>query len=144
MPRRKKYEERDPAWTHHYESRYQRGVLFGKKKGPRSPQLGVVAIADLGTVQHPIYAPHPTYDGGIRQIDLKQCIESSLETLSVREENIIRRVFGIGTDTPRSMSEVGRELGRSVECIRQVYHRALRKLRHPARSKYLKDFLVNV
>lgn len=142
MPRRKKYEERDPAWTHNHESRYQRGVLFVKKRGPTCPRLGVVAIADLGTVQHPIYAPHPTYDGGVRQIDLKQCIESTLELLTPREENIVRRVFGFGTDAS-SLSQVARDLGRSVECIRQVYNRAIRKLRHPARRKHLKDFWVN-
>lgn len=137
-----KYEERDPSWTHNLESRYQRGLLFGKKGRP-SPRLGVVAIADLGTIQHPTYAPHPTYDGGIRQIDLKQCIESTLETLTPREEKVVRYLFGIGVIDAHTLAETSVVFDVGPERIRQIYQNALRKLRHPARSKYLKDFLVN-
>lgn len=107
-----------------------------ESKRYRLPQQAPIPISLVDL----LVAQHPTYDGGIRQIDLKESIDHTLETLSVREERIVRRVFGLNTEAD-SLTGIAKDVGLSVECIRQVYQRALRKLRHPARRKYLRDFL---
>jgi RNA polymerase primary sigma factor len=73
--------------------------------------------------------------------DLKAHIDRALCTLSPKEEMVIRKRFGIGEDSPRTLEEVGQEFDVTRERIRQIEVKAIRKLKHPARSKWLRDFL---
>ncbi|HSW64229.1 MAG TPA: RNA polymerase sigma factor RpoD [Dissulfurispiraceae bacterium] len=73
--------------------------------------------------------------------DLRVSIEKVLTTLSEKEANIIRRRFGIGEDGPQTLEEVGQEFEVTRERIRQIEVKAIRKLKHPSRSIWLKDFL---
>ena len=72
---------------------------------------------------------------------LKEQLLGVLDTLTPREEKVIRLRYGIDDGKPRTLEEVGREFNVTRERIRQIEAKALRKLRHPSRSKKLKDFL---
>ena len=64
-----------------------------------------------------------------------------LGTLTPREEKVLKLRFGVEDGRTRTLEEVGREFNVTRERIRQIEAKALRKLRHPSRSKRLKDFL---
>ena len=72
---------------------------------------------------------------------LKEQLEEVLESLTPREEKVLRLRFGLDDGRSRTLEEVGQHFGVTRERIRQIEAKALRKLRHPSRSKKLKDFL---
>ncbi len=72
---------------------------------------------------------------------LKEQLMGVLDTLTSREEKVLRLRFGLDDGRPRTLEEVGRVFNVTRERIRQIEAKALRKLRHPSRSKKLKDFL---
>ena len=72
---------------------------------------------------------------------LKEQLMDVLDTLTTREEKVLRLRFGLDDGKARTLEEVGREFAVTRERIRQIEAKALRKLRHPSRSKKLKDFL---
>nr|WP_255570678.1 RNA polymerase sigma factor RpoD [Cohnella sp. CFH 77786] len=72
---------------------------------------------------------------------LKEQMKDILDTLTDREENVLRLRFGLDDGRTRTLEEVGKVFGVTRERIRQIEAKALRKLRHPSRSKRLKDFL---
>ena len=72
---------------------------------------------------------------------LKEQLISVLDTLTPREEKVLRLRYGLDDGKPRTLEEVGKEFNVTRERIRQIEAKALRKLRHPSRSKRLKDFL---
>ena len=72
---------------------------------------------------------------------LKEQLIGVLDTLTPREEKVLRLRYGIDDGRPRTLEEVGKEFNVTRERIRQIEAKALRKLRHPSRSKRLKDFL---
>ena len=72
---------------------------------------------------------------------LKEQLMNVLETLTPREEKVLRLRFGLDDGRARTLEEVGKEFNVTRERIRQIEAKALRKLRHPSRSKKLKDFL---
>ncbi len=72
---------------------------------------------------------------------LKEQLSSVLGTLAPREEKVLRLRFGLDDGRARTLEEVGSEFGVTRERIRQIEAKALRKLRHPSRSKKLKDYL---
>ncbi len=76
--------------------------------------------------------------------DLQRQINSALETLTPREEKVLRKRFGIGEATDHTLEEVGQDFEVTRERIRQIEAKALRKLRHPSRSKKLRSFVESM
>ena len=72
---------------------------------------------------------------------LKEHIGGVLDTLTPREQRVLRLRFGLEDGRSRTLEEVGREFKVTRERIRQIEAKALRKLRHPTRSRRLKDYL---
>ena len=72
---------------------------------------------------------------------LKEQVRQLLGTLDERERRVLELRYGIGGDRARTLEEVGKEFGVTRERIRQIEAKALRKLRHPARSKIVSDYL---
>ena len=72
---------------------------------------------------------------------LKEQIEEVLSSLNEREQKVLKLRFGLEDGRARTLEEVGKEFDVTRERIRQIEAKALRKLRHPSRSKKLKDYL---
>ncbi len=75
------------------------------------------------------------------QGDMKKKIDQILCSLTPKEEEIIRKRFGIGRYIPHTLEEVGLEFDVTRERIRQIEGKAIRKLKHPSRSKWLREFI---
>src|SRR5262245_53244207 len=76
-------------------------------------------------------------------INLKEMTEQTLNTLTPREERVIKMRFGLEDGTEHTLEEVGQKFGVTRERIRQIEAKALRKLRHPNRSRQLRSFLAD-
>jgi RNA polymerase primary sigma factor len=74
-------------------------------------------------------------------LNLKEQTDSVLKTLTPREERVIKMRFGVGEGSEHTLEEVGQSFAVTRERIRQIEAKALRKLRHPSRSRRLKPFL---
>ncbi len=74
------------------------------------------------------------------QSGLRNTTTKILATLTPREERVLRMRFGIGMNTDHTLEEVGQQFSVSRERIRQIENKALRKLKHPSRSRQLKSF----
>ena len=74
-------------------------------------------------------------------INLKEQTESVLKTLTPREEKVIKMRFGLDDGSEHTLEEVGQSFAVTRERIRQIEAKALRKLRHPSRSRKLRAFL---
>ena len=72
---------------------------------------------------------------------LREQLSDVLSTLTPREEKVLRLRFGLEDGRSRTLEEVGKEFNVTRERIRQIEAKALRKLRHPSRSRKLKDYL---
>ena len=96
-------------------------------------------IAHLGDFIPDDDAPEPAEAASFML--LKEQLVEVLKTLTPREEKVLRLRFGIEDGRTRTLEEVGKEFNVTRERIRQIEAKALRKLRHPSRSKKLKDFL---
>lgn len=77
----------------------------------------------------------------VSQVLLREQLKKVLSTLTAREESVLKLRFGLEDGRPRTLEEVGKEFNITRERIRQIEAKALRKLRHPQRSKLLKDYL---
>ena len=84
-------------------------------------------------------APAPADSASLSM--LKETLNEVLDTLQDREKQVLRLRFGLVDGRPRTLEEVGEQFGVTRERIRQIEAKALRKLRHPSRSKKLKDFM---
>jgi RNA polymerase primary sigma factor len=71
---------------------------------------------------------------------LKEQMDDVLDSLTGRERRVLQLRFGLEDGRQRTLEEVGREFGVTRERIRQIEAKALRKLRHPTRSKKLRDY----
>jgi RNA polymerase primary sigma factor len=76
----------------------------------------------------------------VTYLKLKEHTGSILDTLSPRESSVLRLRFGIDCDSDHTLEEVGKKFNVTRERIRQIEAKALRKLRHPTRSRVLKTF----
>ena len=72
---------------------------------------------------------------------MKKKINEVLETLTPREAEVLRLRFGMRDGSPKTLEEVGKEFNVTRERLRQIEAKALRKLRHPSRSKKLRDYM---
>ena len=79
-------------------------------------------------------------DAALQQL-LKEQVEAVLDSLSGRERRVLQLRFGLEDGRPLTLEEVGKEFNVTRERIRQIEAKALRKLRHPSRSRKLKDYL---
>jgi RNA polymerase primary sigma factor len=93
----------------------------------------------LGDFIQDYSSPSP-YDTASQEL-LKEQLEDVLGTLSDREKKVLVMRFGLDGSRPKTLEEVGREFQVTRERIRQIEAKALRKLKHPSRSKKLKDYL---
>jgi RNA polymerase primary sigma factor len=82
-----------------------------------------------------------TPSDGVSNINLQEQTKKVLATLTPREEQVLRMRFGIGEKSDHTLEEVGQKFAVTRERIRQIEAKALRKLRHPSRSKRLKTFM---
>ena len=89
-------------------------------------------VADVNTV---------TPEGNVESVMLRDHIDALLGDLKERERQVIELRFGLRDGHPRTLEEVGKEFNVTRERIRQIEAKALRKLRHPSRSRKLKDYL---
>lgn len=76
------------------------------------------------------------------KMKLREELDSVLASLTPREERVLRLRFGLDDGRPRTLEEVGKEFSVTRERIRQIEAKALRKLKHPSRSRKLKDFMI--
>lgn len=88
------------------------------------------------------YEEDATVEDIVCNKELKKALVCALETLTEREQNVVRLRFGLEDGKPRTLEEVGVQFDATRERIRQIENKALRKLRHPARVKKLKDYWV--
>ncbi len=72
---------------------------------------------------------------------MREQLDEVLKTLTEREQRVLRLRFGLDDGRARTLEEVGQKFGVTRERIRQIEAKTLRKLRHPSRSKKLKDYL---
>ena len=77
----------------------------------------------------------------ITRVVLREQLDEVLDTLTDREENVLRLRFGLDDGKMRTLEDVGKVFNVTRERIRQIEAKALRKLRHPSRSKPLRDFI---
>ena len=101
--------------------------------------IGEEEDSHLGDFIEDVDAPAPA-DAASHTL-LKEQLEEVLQSLTEREAKVLRLRFGLEDGRPRTLEEVGKEFDVTRERIRQIEAKALRKLRHPSRSKKLKDFL---
>ena len=101
--------------------------------------IGEVEVSNLGDFIPDDEAPSPAEAASYTL--LKEQLVDVLGTLTPREEKVLKLRFGLEDGRARTLEEVGREFNVTRERIRQIEAKALRKLRHPSRSKRLKDFL---
>lgn len=83
-----------------------------------------------------VYDPRPEFE----KIDLRKNLERVLKTLTPREEKVIKMRFGIGDENEYTLEEVGTELGVTRQRIIEIEAKAIRKIKHPSRAKFLKEF----
>ena len=101
--------------------------------------IGEEEDSHLGDFIEDVDAPAPA-DAASHTL-LKEQLDEVLQSLTEREAKVLRLRFGLEDGRPRTLEEVGKEFDVTRERIRQIEAKALRKLRHPSRSKKLKDFL---
>ena len=107
-------------------------------KGVHTDLLDVVETVEYG---HDLADEGPTAEDAVNLSELKTAITAVLETLTPREERILRKRFGIGLDVDYTLAECAAEFSVISERIRQIEAKALRKLKHPHLAKNLVGFL---
>lgn len=103
--------------------------------------IGTEEDSHLGDFVEDNESPPPSDSASYSLLREQLC--NILRTLTPREEQVIKLRFGLEDGRPRTLEEVGKQFNITRERIRQIEAKALRKLRHPSRSKTLKDYLAN-
>ncbi len=103
--------------------------------------IGEEEDSHLGDFVEDMDSPAPSESASYSLLREQLC--NILHTLTQREEQVIKLRFGLEDGRPRTLEEVGKRFNITRERIRQIEAKALRKLRHPSRSKTLKDYLAN-
>ena len=103
--------------------------------------IGEEEDSHLGDFVEDTDSPAPSESASYSLLREQLC--NILHTLTPREEQVIKLRFGLEDGKPRTLEEVGKQFNITRERIRQIEAKALRKLRHPSRSKTLKDYLAN-
>jgi RNA polymerase primary sigma factor len=103
--------------------------------------IGEEEDSHLGELIEDKNSPSPL-ENAIR-IDLKKHIEKALGTLNPKEAHILKQRFGIGEEPTRTLEELGLDFEVTRERIRQIEVKAIRKLKHPSRSHWLRTFIQN-
>ena len=103
--------------------------------------IGEEEDSHLGDFVEDVDSPAPSESASYSLLREQLC--NILHTLTPREEQVIKLRFGLEDGRPRTLEEVGKQFNITRERIRQIEAKALRKLRHPSRSKTLKDYLAN-
>ena len=103
--------------------------------------IGEEEDSHLGDFVEDMDSPAPSESASFSLLREQLC--NILHTLTPREEQVIKLRFGLEDGRPRTLEEVGKQFNITRERIRQIEAKALRKLRHPSRSKTLKDYLAN-
>jgi RNA polymerase primary sigma factor len=101
--------------------------------------VGAEETSSLGDFIEDETVPGPA-DETSRQL-LREQMKDILDSLTVRERRVLRLRFGLDDGQSRTLEEVGQKMGVTRERVRQIEAKALRKLRHPLRSRKLKDYL---
>ena len=120
--------------------RYRKVNYVLNDKGVHTDLLDVVETVSLDRVYDLADGGKSPEEDAILS-ELKKKATHVLSSLKAREERILRMRFGIGLNKDYTLEEVGRVFGIGGEPIRQIEARALRKLKHPSRSRKLKSFL---
>ena len=127
----------DPRWAITPE-RVDEVKRYGRTPISLETPIGEVGDTELGALFEDEAAVSPL-DAATSQL-LREQVDRVLDSLEGREERVIRLRFGLDDGRPRTLEEVGNEFGLTRERIRQIESMALRKLRHPSRSRKLREF----
>jgi RNA polymerase primary sigma factor len=127
----------DPRWTITPE-RVEEVQRYGRMPISLETPIGEDGDTELGSLIEDVSALSPV-DAATNQL-LREQLDRVLDSLDGREERVIRLRFGLDDARPRTLEEVGQEFGLTRERIRQIESHALRKLRHPSRSRKLREY----
>jgi len=127
----------DPRWTITPE-RVEEVRRYGRTPISLETPIGEDGDTELGSLIEDESAVSPV-DAATSQL-LREQIDRVLDSLDGREERVIRLRFGLDDGRPRTLEDVGQEFGLTRERIRQIEAHALRKLRHPSRSRKLREY----
>ncbi len=103
---------------------------------PYSDEKDDNALVDYLTDENQPSPDEPTWERA-----LSEDMEKALATLSEREQKILRLYFGLGGQEPMTLEEIGREMGLTRERIRQIKEKAIQRLRHSTRARYLEGYI---
>ena len=127
----------DPRWTITAE-RVEEVKRYGRTPISLETPIGEDGDTELGALIEDENAVSPV-DAVTNQM-LREQVAQVLDSLEGREERVLRLRFGLDDGRPRTLEEVGQEFGLTRERIRQIESHALRKLRHPSRSRKLREY----
>ncbi len=127
----------DPRWIITPE-RVEEVKRYGRTPISLETPIGEEGDTELGSLIEDESAVSPV-DAATNQL-LREQLDRVLDSLDGREEHVLRLRFGLDDGRPRTLEEVGQEFGLTRERIRQIESHALRKLRHPSRSRKLREY----